>query len=92
MLKTDLLRCKHKRKDLHIPPPVLCVVTWMKAVTKVSSMLGQVFPEDILSEKTIPKENSWSSKKSRVDVTSMAYFHVNEGYPVVILSMSQSEE
>ena len=55
IFKTDLLRCKHKRKDLHITLPGVYVGIWIHAVIKDISMLGNIFPEAILTEEPSPK-------------------------------------
>ena len=71
---TNFLRCKNKRKDLHIPLIGIYAGTWMQEVTKAGSVLLHIYPEDVLSQQ--PKSSS--SKKARAAVNLIECFHENE--------------
>ena len=64
---------------MHIPPKGVYVGTWIQAVTKASSVLGQLCTEAILIQQLTRKPNLRSENKSRVAVISIAYFHVKKG-------------
>ena len=70
------MRCKHKSKGLDVPLKGLKLGIWMEIVTEASSMLGLLCTDEILNLEPIPKAKSRSSKKARVALTSMEYFHV----------------
>ena len=81
-----MLRCKHKRKGLHVPPQEVKVCIWMQAATEASYMLGMICTDDILTLEPSTKTKSRSSNKSKVTATSMESFHVKGGGLGVILA------